>query len=152
MYVPDVTTVIGEAAVFRDLDAGHAPRPEHSDIIRSAGAAGLLMRFSRPSMVGVALHALHHVPRPASPGAVITPAMHCMAHACLPACLSVCLSVCLSACLPVSVCSMNTSQHRCQISEQVCAKGSLGSGIMRCVLWYALSKMFKLVYIAGQRT
>lgn len=71
MYVPDVTTVIGEAAVFRDLDAGHAPRPEHSDIIRSAGAAGLLMRFSRPSMVGVALHALHHPPRPPSPGAVM---------------------------------------------------------------------------------
>ncbi|KAL3149964.1 hypothetical protein ABBQ38_013324 [Trebouxia sp. C0009 RCD-2024] len=68
VYVPDVTTLAGEAAVFRDLDDGHAPRPEHSDIIRSAGAAGLLMRFSRPSMVGVVLQALHLPPRPASPG------------------------------------------------------------------------------------
>ncbi|KAL3143978.1 hypothetical protein ABBQ32_003788 [Trebouxia sp. C0010 RCD-2024] len=68
VYVPDVTTLAGEAAVFRDLDVGHAPRPEHSDIIRSAAAAGLLMRFSRPSMVGVVLQALHLAPRPASPG------------------------------------------------------------------------------------
>lgn len=91
VYVPDVTTVVGEAAVFRDLDAGHAPRPEHSDIIRSAGAAGLLMRFSRPSMVGVALHALHHLPRPASPGATITQATHHLApvFVCLPVCLAV---------------------------------------------------------------
>ena len=58
VHVPEVTTVGGEAAVFRDLDVGHAPRPEHSDIIRSAGGAGLLMRFSRPAMVPDVLHAL----------------------------------------------------------------------------------------------
>ena len=69
VYVPEVTTLAGEAAVFRDLDEGQAPRPEHSDIIRSAGAAGLLMRFSRPTMVGLVLHALQLPPRPASPGA-----------------------------------------------------------------------------------
>ena len=68
MFVPDVTTIAGEGAVFRDLEDGQAPRPEHSDIIRSAGAAGLLMRFSRPSMVGVALHALEAPRRPGSPG------------------------------------------------------------------------------------
>lgn len=58
VYVPDATTVGGEAAVFRDLDMGRAPRPEHSEIIRSAGAAGLLMRFSRPAMIPDVLHAL----------------------------------------------------------------------------------------------
>ena len=90
VYVPDVTTLAGEAAVFRDLDDGHAPRPEHSDIIRSAGAAGLLMRFSRPSLVGVVLHALHLLPRPASPGAAMHTSLelHSTAPAYLPACLS----------------------------------------------------------------
>ena len=68
MFVPEVTTVGGEAAVFRDLDVGHAPRPEHSDIIRSAGAAGLLMRFSRPAMVPDVLQALDSPARPALPG------------------------------------------------------------------------------------
>ncbi len=57
-----------EAAVFRDLDEGHAPRPEHSEIIHSTGVAGLLMRFSRPAMVADVLHALVHAARPGFSG------------------------------------------------------------------------------------
>lgn len=62
VYVPDVTTLPGEAAVFRDLDQGHAPRPEHTAIIRSRGAAGLLMRFVRPSCIPDVLLALSQAP------------------------------------------------------------------------------------------
>lgn len=62
VYVPDVTTLVGEAAVFRDLDQGHAPRPEHSTIIRSRGAAGLLMRFTRPNCISDVLLALTKPP------------------------------------------------------------------------------------------
>lgn len=64
VYVPDVAIPGREAAVFRSLDDAHAPRPEHSEIIHSNGAAGLLMRFSRPAMVPDALHALVPSSRP----------------------------------------------------------------------------------------
>jgi len=63
-----VATPGTEAAVFRDLDEGHAPRPEHSEIIHSTGVAGLLMRFSRPAMVADVLHALVHEARPGFSG------------------------------------------------------------------------------------
>ncbi|DBA86312.1 TPA: hypothetical protein ACH3X2_005549 [Trebouxia sp. C0005] len=68
VFVPNVATPGTEAAVFRDLDEGHAPRPEHSEIIHSTGVAGLLMRFSRPAMVADVLHALVHAARPGFPG------------------------------------------------------------------------------------
>ncbi|KAL0049053.1 hypothetical protein WJX82_005155 [Trebouxia sp. C0006] len=68
VFVPNVATPGTEAAVFRDLDEGHAPRPEHSEIIHSTGVAGLLMRFSRPAMVADVLHALVHEARPGFSG------------------------------------------------------------------------------------
>ncbi|KAL0029006.1 hypothetical protein WJX77_011645 [Trebouxia sp. C0004] len=68
VFVPNVATPGTEAAVFRDLDDGHAPRPEHSEIIHSTGVAGLLMRFSRPAMVADVLHALVHAARPGFSG------------------------------------------------------------------------------------
>ena len=68
VFVPDVTTMAGEAAVFRDLDQGPAPRPEHSAIIRSRGDAGLLMRFTRPSSIVTVLSALNGPDKSPLPG------------------------------------------------------------------------------------